>query len=60
MVEMARHITERDWQQQVNDLLRYYNWYSFHAFDSRRSSPGWPDTVAISEHGKLIERLGRW
>lgn len=38
-------MTEAEWQRQVIDLARMYGWRVYHTFDSRRSSPGWPDLV---------------
>lgn len=40
-------VSERDWQQQVLDLLEYHQWISYHTYDSRRSQPGFPDLVAL-------------
>lgn len=36
-------------QQQVMDRLKAHGWLAYHTFDSRKSAPGFPDIVAISE-----------
>lgn len=41
------NVSEKEWQQQVRELLRLNGWQSYHTFDSRRSDPGWPDIVAL-------------
>lgn len=44
---LGRAVSERDFQQQVLDVARLYGWRVFHAFDSRRSEPGFPDLVLV-------------
>jgi hypothetical protein len=39
--------TEAQLQKYVEDLLRVYGWTWHHAGDSRRSTPGLPDIVAV-------------
>ena len=46
--------TERDWMQAVLDAARYLGWTCFHAFDARRSEPGWPDIVCVREGGPIL------
>lgn len=41
------HISEKDFMQSVIDLLRLHGYLVYHAFDSRRSEPGWPDIAAV-------------
>lgn len=48
-------VSEKDWQQQVLDLLGYNGWKTMHVFDSRRSVPGWPDVFAL--HPRSGDRL---
>lgn len=40
-------MTEKQWQAQVIELARLYQWWIFHPFDSRKSSHGWPDLTLI-------------
>lgn len=44
---LGRAIPERDFQQQVLDYARLCGWRAYHAFDSRRSEPGFPDLVLV-------------
>lgn len=46
-------MSERDWQQRVLDLAALRGWRTFHAYDSRRSAPGWPD-LALVRRGRLV------
>lgn len=45
--DKATAIPERAFQQQVLDLARLCGWRAYHAFDSRRSEPGFPDVVLV-------------
>lgn len=36
-------MTEAQWQRMVVDLATLHGWSHYHAYDSRRSNPGWPD-----------------
>lgn len=40
-------VSEKDWQQQVRDLLRLNHWHAYHTHDSRRSDAGFPDVFAL-------------
>lgn len=40
-------VSEKDWQQQVRDLLRLNGWRTYHTHDSRRSDAGFPDVLAL-------------
>lgn len=64
-------ISERDWQDCIMSLLRAHNWLCFHAYDSRRSQPGFPDLLCIrgwrilaielkTETGKLTPAQQEW
>ena len=51
----AGQITEKQWLQQVRDLARLLGWLEYHTYDSRRSSPGFPDLVLVHRaHRRLI------
>jgi Holliday junction resolvase len=67
----AQRITEKDLQSTIVDLLHLYGWITYHTFDSRRSTPGFPDLVAIkgtrllalelkSDLGKVTEEQYGW
>ena len=64
-------LSERDFQGQVLKAAEALGWLSFHAFDSRRSSQGFPDLVLVrpprllfvelkSEKGKLSPDQEVW
>jgi VRR-NUC domain len=38
---------ETEFQAKVLELARIYRWRAFHTYDSRRSTPGFPDLVLI-------------
>lgn len=42
-----KNMTERQWQGNVEDLLRLYGWRWYHTHDSRRSNPGYPDLTCV-------------
>lgn len=44
---LGRALPERDFQQHVVDLAQLTGWRVYHAFDSRRSVPGFPDLVLV-------------
>ena len=46
-------ISEKQFQANVIALARLNHWAVYHAYDSRRSEPGFPDLVLIRD-GKLL------
>lgn len=62
--------TEKQFQAQVIDVAKIYGWAVFHAFDSRRSSAGFPDLVLVrdrvlfrelkTDEGKLTLHQSVW
>lgn len=40
-------VTEKEFQAQVVELARWCGWWVFHPYDSRRSTPGWPDLTLM-------------
>jgi hypothetical protein len=49
--------TEKQFQKQVIALARTLGWWTMHHYDSRRSTPGWPDLVLIRDHQALFVEL---
>lgn len=50
-------MTEADLQEQVRLICRQLGLYHYHTHDSRRSQPGWPDSVIINRRtGAMIFR----
>lgn len=41
-------VTEKEWQTQVMALLKYRGYRTYHTHDSRRSTAGFPDVVAVN------------
>lgn len=70
--EVDRHMTEKTLQKRCELALRELGCYVYHPYDSRKSSPGYPDITAVSpdgrlgffelktEKGRLSEYQGRW
>jgi ribosomal protein L37E len=67
----APAISEKAWQTTVLDLARRGGWRSYHTFDSRRSSAGFPDLVLVrppelifvevkAEKGKTTPEQDAW
>lgn len=49
-------ILERDWQKQVVQLARQFGWtLTYHTFDSRRSTHGFPDLVIVRDRVVFLE-----
>jgi hypothetical protein len=46
--------SEREFQQAVLDLAGACGWWAYHTFDSRRSTPGFPDLVLAKVDRRLI------
>ena len=49
----STYLAESDFQQAVVDLARLHRWLVYHTYDSRRSTPGFPDLV-LARDGKLV------
>ncbi len=50
-------LKEKPWQDCVMSLLRAHNWLCYHTYDSRRSTPGFPDIVAVRDRRVLFIEL---
>ena len=66
-----RKQTEKQFQAAVVKLAKLRGWLCYHTYDSRRSSPGFPDLVLVregavlfcelkSENGKVSEHQQVW
>ncbi len=51
------HVSEKLWQQWVTDLAKLKHWRCYHTFDSRRSTPGFPDLVLVRHHRLIVAEL---
>jgi hypothetical protein len=48
-------VTEAQLQDAIRDLARIRGWMFFHPYDSRRSTPGFPDVVLVHPRtGQLL------
>jgi len=50
-------VTERQLLDAIRDACRWGGLLTFHAYDSRRSEPGFPDLVVVGPHGVLWREL---
>jgi SH3-like domain-containing protein len=48
-------ILEKDWQRQVVDLAKQLGWITYHTYNSRRSTHGFPDLVLVRERVIYLE-----
>lgn len=46
-------LTEKQFMAAVLEMARLHKWRCYHAFDSRRSEPGFPDLVLVRD-GRII------
>ena len=54
---LDRMVTERELQRYVEEALDLYGWVWHHAGDSRRSTPGLPDIVAVRRNRMIFAEL---
>lgn len=50
-------LTEAQWQTRVLDLAGWRGWLVYHPYDSRRSTPGFPDLVLVRDSTLLFVEL---
>jgi len=50
-------ITEKAFMQQVIELARIHDWLVYHAYNSRRSAPGFPDLVLARDSFVIFAEL---
>ena len=64
-------MTERELMEQVRQLADIHGWLTYHTFDSRRSTKGFPDLVLTrpprvifvelkTQNGRLLEAQKYW
>ncbi len=50
-------MTERELLDSIRAACKWGGLLTFHAYDSRRSEPGFPDLVVVGPHGVLFREL---
>lgn len=50
-------LSEKQFQSQVVEFARLHGWLVYHTYDSRRSTPGFPDLVMIRDIVLLVAEL---
>ena len=50
-------VTERHFQSAVEEAARWYRWRVYHAYDARRSEPGWPDLAMVRGSRLVLAEL---
>lgn len=53
--DQLRAVTEKEWQQQVVEILQWHGWRVYHTWSSLHSDAGFPDVFAI--HQRTGDRL---
>jgi hypothetical protein len=64
-------VSEAKWQDTILRSARLQLWLAYHTYDSRRSTPGFPDLVLVrpprivvaelkTEHGRLSDAQKKW
>ena len=53
-MDALKLITEAQFQKSVTLVAEEAGWFVYHDYDSRRSSPGFPDLTMVSEDGRII------
>ena len=50
-------MNEKEFQGNVVELCHYMNYLTYHTFDSRKSTPGFPDLVIVGRNRVLFREL---
>ncbi len=50
-------ISEKDLQQQIEQLLQLFRWDYYHTWNSRHSAQGFPDLLALRPGRRLVAEL---
>ena len=64
-------VSEAKWQDTILQSARLQRWLAYHTYDSRRSTPGFPDLILVrpprivvaelkTEHGRLSNDQRKW
>lgn len=53
----SKKITEKEFQQQILELAKLCGWLTYHTYDSRRCTPGFPDLVMIKGKRLVVAEL---
>ncbi len=56
---VAWSLSEKAWQQQIVDLAESQGYWGYHAFNSERSEPGFPDLVLLREGRTIFAEVKR-
>ena len=54
---MAKGISEKQFESQVKDLARTFNWFYYHTWRSIHSPAGFPDVVMIRDKRIVVAEL---
>ena len=57
MTTLTRTITEAAFQAVVLEVAHRGRWFAYHTFDSRRSTPGFPDLVLLRAPEAIFAEL---
>lgn len=55
--EVRTRVTERQFQDAVVEMAQAFGWRHYHTYDSRRSTPGFPDLVLVRDGRMIIAEL---
>lgn len=55
----ARSMKEKRWLAQVREMAEGFGWWVCHHYDSRRTTPGWPDLMLIRPPRLILAELKR-
>mgnify|MGYP001600112924 FL=1 len=57
--QVARSMSEKEFQARVVSTARALGWRGYHTFDSRRSAAGFPDLVLVRRPRSIFRELGK-
>lgn len=52
-------MSEKEWQQQVEDIARWGKWLFYHTWNSRHSASGFLDLILLREERMVVAELKR-
>lgn len=56
---MTQRLSEKEYQAQILDLAHTLGWIYIHPYDSRRSTPGFPDLVLVRAPRVIFAEIKR-